>query len=265
MANFLRDQQITNMTISEDKIKQISAFFISRFQGYNTSIAKVDEAKIALLYFTIRFDGKGYRVYTLEELLVYFQQAIEVERIIFTLESGQSLRSNRNTGTVIELRLDQKNPNACNLLVTSDDRDWVDASFSAIQDIINKCKNKNGWIRTAWTELVVQTIGVAFGFFISFWAASKIASKLVIENSFIICFLFVLLIFSNTWSYLNRGILALINDFFPNLNFYRPDRDRVSWVLQAIIAAILGAFVLGILGLLWSYFMNILSGFITKN
>jgi DNA-binding transcriptional MerR regulator len=88
--------------------------------------------------FTIRFDGKGYRVYTLEDLLLHFQQAKEVERIIFSLETGQSILTNRNTGTVMELRLDQKNPNSCTVLVTSDDRDWVDASFAAIQDILSK-------------------------------------------------------------------------------------------------------------------------------
>lgn len=263
MANFLRDQQITNITINEYKIRQISTLFINRAQYFNTAIPGNSEpAKKALLYFTIRFDGKGYRVYNLDELLSYFQQAKEVERIIFTIETGESLLSNRKVGAVVELGLDHKNPNACFLTVTSDDKDMVDASFAAIQDVLSKCKNKNGWVRTAWTELLIQIIGVSFGFFISLWGALKFSSKLAIQNSFVICFLFILLIFSNTWSYLNRLIHELLNGYFPNLDFHRYDKDRVNWLIQAVITALIGAFALWILGLLYFYFINILSSFV---
>ncbi|HHT9910527.1 TPA: hypothetical protein ACT9LC_001693 [Legionella pneumophila] len=266
MAHFLRDQQITNVTISEEMIKQISALFVSRTTSFNMAIPVAnDESKKALLSYTIRFDEKGYRVYSIDELLQYFQQAKEVERILFTLETGESLRSSRNIGAVMELKFDQKNPNNCSLMATSDDKDWVDASFSAVQDILIKCKNKNGWIRTAWMELVVQIAGVALGFFISLWAAVKISPKLTVENSFVICFLFVLLIFSNTWSYLNRQIFYWLNSYFPNVKFYRPDKDRVNWIIQTIIAAILGALVLGLLGLMYSYFVSIVGSFIAKS
>lgn len=65
----------------------------------------------------------------------------------------------------MELTLDEKNPSGCYLMTTSDDRDWVDASFSTVQGILDKCKNKNGLIRTAWTRLVVQIIGVVLDLF----------------------------------------------------------------------------------------------------
>jgi hypothetical protein len=52
MANFLHDQQITNMTINEDKMKQISALFTNRAQRYNNEIAKdSDESKKVSPYF----------------------------------------------------------------------------------------------------------------------------------------------------------------------------------------------------------------------
>lgn len=266
MAHFLRDQQIVNVTISEEMITQISALFVSRTTSFNMAIpASNDESKKALLFYTIRFDGKGYRVYSLDELLLYFRPAKEVERILFTLETGESLQSSRNVGVVMELKFDQNNPNNCSLMVTSDDRDWVDASFSAVQDILIKCKNRYGLIRTAWMELIIQIAGVALGFFISLLAAVKFSPKLAIENSFVICFLFVLLVFSNTWSYLNRQIFYWLNYYFPNLKFYRPNKNRVNWIVQTIIAAILGALVLGILGFMYSYVVSILEGFIAKS
>lgn len=258
MAHFLCDQVITNVTITENTIKQISSLFENRLARFNANIA---EDKRAILSYVIRFDGKGYHVYSLKDLLLYFQQAKEIERIIFTFETSESMLSNRRIGAIMELLLDQKNSSACFLNVTSDDKDWVDASFSAVQDILAKSKNKNGWVRMAWTDLVIQIVGVAFGFFISLWISNKISPKLLVQNSFIICFLFALLIFSNTWSYLNKRIHFLLNKYFPNIKFYRSDKDQINMIVQAVISAVLGTIVLGILGLLFSYAMNILSGF----
>ena len=204
-----------------------------------------------MAHFTIRFDGKGYRVFSQEELLAHFKQAKEVERIIFTLETGESIRTIRNIGVVIELKLDQNNPGNCSLLVTSDDQEMVNTAFFSFQEVLMNCKNKHGLVRTAWMELFVQIVGVAFGFIFSLWAAVKIAPKIFI-------------IFSNTWSYLNRLIHGFLNYIFPNVYFYRPDKHRVTWLMQIIVAAIIGAITLWILGLLSSYLIDIISGFVEK-
>jgi hypothetical protein len=250
--------------ITEEFINQMIAVFARRAGTFNANIPEDDDTgKKAFLSYIIRFDGKGCRVFTLEELLLYFRQANEVERLLVTLETGESLRSGRKVGAVMELGFEKINNNGCFLTVTSDDKDWVDASFSAIQDILIKHKNKNGWVRTAWMQLLVQITGVAFGFFISLWAAVKIAPKITIQNSFVICFLFVLLIFSNTWSYLNKSIFNLLNYYFPNVKFYRPDKDRIDWLMQAIIGGIIVAIVLWGLNLAFSYVGNVLSNFVT--
>jgi hypothetical protein len=265
MAHFLRDQRIANLSVNEDIIKQISELFSIRLNTLNANIPKDDTTgRQAFLAYIIRFDSKGYRVFTLEDLLRYFHQAKDVERIIFTLETGESLRSMRQTGICMELKLDQVDSGGCFFMVTSNDRDWVESSFSAVQDILAKCKNMNGWVQSAWTQLGVQITGVAFGFFLSLWAAIKVSPKLAIENSFIICFLFVLLIFSNVWSYLNKKVLSVLNRAFPNLKFYRPDKDQGHWLMQAVIGGVVVAIMLWALGLLFSYAGDILSGLITK-
>lgn len=266
MAHFLRDQHVKNLSVTADNIAQISAVFAERANTLNAN-QDINNNQNNELYLTyiIRFDNKGYRVFSIDELLRYFHQAKEVERILFTVESGESLRSNRQVGTYLELRLDEKDPNTCLLSVTSDDKDWVDASFSAVQDVLAKCQNMNGWVRTAWTQFGVQIIGVMLGFVLSLWAALKISPMLTIENSFLITFLFLLLIFSNTWTYINHKALGLINITFPNMKFYRPSKERMHWMMQAVIGGVAAATALYILGITFSFLVDILGGFINKS
>jgi len=265
MSYFLRDQYVTNVSVDEDSLRQINAVFEGRERAINTDVPENDNTgKRAVLTYIIRFDNKGYRVFSLVDLLRYFHQAKGVERVIFTVETGESLRSIRQLGTFLELRLDEKDPNGSSLTVTSNDGDWVEASFSAVQDVLVKCKNKNGWVRTAWTQLGVQIIGITLGFILSLWAAVKISPKLAIENSFVISFLFVLLIFSNTWTHLNQKIISFINALFPNLKFYRPRKDRMHWLMQTIIGGIAIAVTLYILSWVFSYVGDILGGLVKK-
>jgi len=266
VAHYLRDERVTNLSINADNLKQLSAVFAERVDTINSKVPENDDTgKKAFLTYIIRFDNKGYRVFSLEELLRYFGLAKEVERILITLENGESLRSNRQVGTFLELRLDEKDMNTCNITVTSDDKDWVDASFSAVQDVLVKCKNRNGWARSAWTHFGVQIIGVTLGFILSLWAAAKIAPRLAIENSFILAFLFVLLMFSNTWTYLNQRVLSGLNYVFPNIKFYRPDKERLHWLLQAIVGGVVFAIVMYILGQAFTFLIDVLSSLVRKN
>lgn len=263
MANFLRDQYVINISVDLNLLKQINTLFARRLKIINDAPQNtVTPNKTASISYIIRFDGKGYRIHSFEELLRYFEQANKIEHIIFTLETGESAHSNRQVGSCLELRLDNVNTNGSVLLVTSDDENWLDASFSATQDVLTKCKTKNGWMRTSWTSLITQIIGIVINFFVSLWIASNVSSKLSIQNSFIICFLFILLIFSNTWDYLSRKILSSIHNLFPNLKFYRPNRDNSHWLTQAIVGGIALAFALWVLNLMFLYISSVLNGFI---
>ena len=265
MAHFLRDQLLTNLTLDEDDLKQIVAALEIREVALNAHVKPEDQAKKSgVLTYIIRFDNKGYRVDSLKDLLRHFHQAKDVERIFFNIDTGESLASNKQLGAYLEIGLDTRDPSRCFLAVTSNDSDWVDASISAIQDVVAKCKNRNGWVRTIWTPLAVQVFGVALGFFLSLWIAEKIAPKLAIENAFIITFLFLLLILSNVWAFLNQKILLSINGLFPNLKFYRSRKDRVHWLIQGIVISI--TFAIGVYALNWIVFFvgNLLGGLVRK-
>lgn len=266
MAHFLRDQQITNVSITEDNLTQLSSLFAERASTLNALLAGEDVAdKRAFLTYIIRFDNKGYRVFSIDDLLKYFRQAKAIERILLTIETAESLRSNRAIGTLMELRLDEKDPNSSFLTVTSDDRDWVDASFAAVQETLIKYRNRNRWVRTAWTTFGVQLVGVTLGFILSLWVAAKIAPKLVIEHAFVFAFLFVLLIFSNTWTYLNQLVLRLLNIAFPNIKFFRRDKERLHWLLQAIVGGIVGAAVLYAIVQAAGFLLELLATLVSKN
>lgn len=264
VAQFLRDEHVANLTINESTLEQVNAVLEVRRASLSPKPNGTPTDQAVFLTYIIRFDNKGYRVFSLPKLLEYFHQAKYVERIIATLETSQSLQSSRMAGTYLELRLDEKDPNNCSISVTSDNGDWVDSSFSAIKEVLSKCGNKSAWARSAWTLLGIQITGVTFGFLISLWAALRISPHLAIENSFLISFIFVLLVFSNTWTHINQRLIALVNYTFPNLKFYRPTKDRIHWLLQALIGGIAVAITLFVLNFLFSYFGQILGELATS-
>lgn len=266
MSHYLKDKQITNTSVTEEGLAQICAVFAERASTLNALLPEDDTSgKKAILSYVIRFDNKGYRVFSIDDLLRYFRQATSVERVIFTVETSESLRSNRQMGTLLEMRLDEKDPTTCFLTVTSDDKDWVDASFSAVEDSLAKLKNRNGWARTAGMAFGVQLIGVTLGFVLSLWAATKVAPKLSIENSFVFSFLFVLLIFSNTWTFLNQVVMRLIHASFPNIKFLRSDKERLHWLPQAVIGGTVAAAALFVLGQAAAFILELLGAIVGNN
>ena len=252
MARFLRDEHLQNLTLTADRLRQLNKVFQTRF------ISKPNDLQGGLtenmhFSYVIRFDNKGYRVFNIEDVISYFNQADYVERVIFAIESDVSLKINRAVGSFMELRLDHRDENACFLQINSDDSDWVDASFSSVKEVLTKCTNKNWFARNTWAQLVVQLFGLFIGFLLSLWAAVRISPYISVENAFFISFLFVLLVFSNFWTFLNQRLLNLINVVFPNLRFYRPDRDRLHWLMQALIGGVVVAISLFLLNLMFGY------------
>jgi hypothetical protein len=265
MASFLRDEQVSNLTIDSEAISNIANILSARLAIMPELLQRKDgEPPGAFLSYTIRFDQKGYRLFDREQLLHNFNQASDVERIIFELASGESIRSNRAVGSFLELRLDRGENVPCFLTVSSDDVDWMNGSFSVVKEELYKHRNRHSLIRNDWIKLLFQMGGVLIGFLISLWGASKIAPYLTIENAFLISFVLVLLVFSNLWSPINRMLRKGVNSVFPSIRFYRPDKERLLWLKQAIIAGIVVAATLYILGVAFKYIGKMLGLFVGK-
>lgn len=264
MASYLRDQHIQNISVDADALSQINKVFAERFAQLLAELNGVTPPGKAFFTYIIRFDNKGYKVFSLDELMMYFNQARLVERIIFTVASEDSIASNRNVGAYLELCLDTQEPSRCILASSSDNKDWAEASFAAVHEILAKYKTKNGIAKSPWTNFGIQICGVVVGFIVSLWLSFKIAPNLRIENPFVIAFLFILLVFSNVWGYLNQTILLYIAKLFPNIEFIRPAKARLNWLLQAIVGSAAFGIVVYSLGVAFSFLSKVLSSFFSN-
>lgn len=262
MAHFLRDQHVHDLSLNEQALTQISNVFTERHNQLLEELSA--HGKTAFFTYIIRFDNKGYRVFSLTELLRYFNQAGNVERIIFTIESDAAMGSNRAIGAYLELCLDAQDANRCTLVASSDVKDWAEISFSSVHEVLEKHQTKHWIARNRWMGLLVQLVGVAVNFAVSLWLSFKVAPHLKIDNSFIIAFFFILLLFGNIWGFLNQALLGFIAKLFPNIEFIRPKKAQLHWLLQAIVGSATFAVVVFLLGQGFDLLMQMGSEFLAK-
>jgi hypothetical protein len=263
MAKYLRDEQLFNLTLDEEKLSELAEVCAQRgLRMPEYRPVEGDQPATVLLFYTIRFDQKGYRVFNSDELAHYFNTANEVERIIFDLRSATHISSNGNVGSYANLRLDNNEKATSFLTVDSDDEEWVNGTFNAIKDVLNKCKNRHKLFRNPLVDILLQVFGLIAGFALSLWGASLISPNLAIENAFLISFLLVLIIFSNLWGQIQQTLQVLLYRIFPNIEFLRPKKDRLHWLMQTLVGGIVVAFALYLLGIAFSYMGDLLSVFI---
>lgn len=265
MSQFLRDEIIKNITIDERALDILNQYFIGRAFKGNQGLGDVEgkEEKILIVSYIIRFDNKGYRFYDFKDVMKFYNQATDIERIIFTVESIESSNSNRNFGSYLELKLDVMNN--CYLVASSEDENWADSAFTGVQELVNKFHNKSGLVQNTWTYFLVQIFAVILGFVLSLWASIKISPYLAIDNAFIISFLFIFLLFSNSWTFINRLILKLITYAFPNLRFKRKGKETIHWILQALIGGVILALTLFLLNKFFEFIGSVVGELINKN
>lgn len=250
MSQFLKDAALKNLKLTEERLQKINELIFEVAKELNQSLTGEGRDKKNLLpSYIIRFDDKGFKLYEFEKVIKYFKEANKVERIIFALDSIESV--NRLFGKSIELHFDIKNPDNCFLTVQADESEWVDSTFCRIKELLDKYKNKNVFIRNNWTPFVIQISGVILGFAFSLWGAILISPKLSIENAFTISFIMAFLIFSNVWTFLYPVILRFGDYLWPNISF--KEGQNIHWLIKALISALFVGFSLFIVNKLFSY------------
>ncbi len=246
MSQYLRDSRLTNLTIGEEELRKINSDLVSMQEAVNGSINIKEnsklENKLLIRSYIIRFDSRGYKVFSFEEVIQYFQDAKKIDQFVFILDSLESMQ--RIVGKHIEIRFYANDPANSQLIVQDDDKNWVDMSFPRLQERVCKYKNSHFIVRNIVSPHFIQLCGVVFGILGSFLLANKISTKLSIENAFAFSFIVLLLLFSNIWGPIYAGILALINYLWPNVAFKA--RKSAHWVVQLLVGSIV-IFLLGIL------------------
>ncbi|EJG0984937.1 hypothetical protein C4G85_RS22230 [Vibrio parahaemolyticus] len=264
MGTFLRDQHIKNVSVNEELLQQIDDFLSDRGRSTNEVLKEKGAVQedFLLLNYVIRFDNRGYKLSDFADVKKYYSQASKVERIVYTLDSNRAVFSNKQQGTSIELRFDSNDPNNTYFQISSDDGDLVDSVFCGLLEVIKKYQNHNGKIRNAWTQLLIQILGVGLGFVASLLITLKVYPFVKIENAFVITFLFTFLIFSNAWGYINQQLLNLVNRLFPNIRFIRAGRYRWTWMWQSLVGGLIVAFALLIINGILDWVINILRAYV---
>jgi hypothetical protein len=265
MANYLADQTLKALSVDVEGIKQIAELFAERTRSINAALpSDAAPVKVAHLYYVIRLDNKGYRLFSLDDLLLHYGQARIVERLLFTVETGESFGSNRNSGTFLELRLDAKDPAANTLAVSSDDHSWVASTFAVTRELLSRFKNRNGWVQSEWTRLAAQLLALMLSFVLSLWAAAKIAPQLTIENAFVFCFIFLLLLISNMWAFFANRITRAALVLWPNIGFHKPSTQKPHWLMQAIVGGLVFAVGIYLLSAFSSFVVDVVAGLVNK-
>ncbi len=253
MSQFLRDEYLRNLTITEDCLKRINddleEIIKKQNETLNLQFTGQDLIDRLLMHsYIIRFDGKGFRLFDFESAIKYFQDAKRVERFIIVVDSIKSI--NRIHGQSIDLRLDAMDINNCSIVVQDDNDTWVGATFSRLKERLDKYHNKNYMLQNKFTPFILQMVGVIVGFFISFWIASAVSPKLNIDNPFAVSFIILFIIFSNCWVWMFDLSKRIINYLWPNIEFKK--RGEIPWPLKGIINSVIALFVLYIFGIMLS-------------
>lgn len=256
MAFYLVDEHIKNISLDIEKLELLSNLFFDRREQL-APVLYNPEDDIWIVY-TIRFDQKGYKVFSFKEFCGFFEQANNIERIIITLETTSSLNSGRTRGEYVELRLDTKDNNGCFLVSSSNNKDWCESSFNSINSLLSRYRAPYSIIRNDLTPLIIQLFGVVLIYAFCILFAYQVYKVINIENPFFISFFFMFLILSNLWTYLNNYILNIFNKVFPNVEIKRVKKYRIHWILQAILGTSIFTLMIFVLEKIFSYVFNLI-------
>ncbi|MBN1354509.1 MAG: hypothetical protein JW994_07570 [Candidatus Omnitrophica bacterium] len=254
MSDFLRDVKLQNLELSEASLQQIYKDFKDIVDTANSSRPTPDDKLFQ--FHIIRFDNKGFRLVSFDDVIKHYQDARTIERLFFYIYSGKFLKMNGINGTSIELALNVLAPDKCTLTVQDDNQAWVDAIFSKLKARLDKYHGKNYLIRNRVTGALIQLLGVFAGIIVSIWLGGKIASILTIQHPHIFGFFVVFLVFSNLWGYLYGAIGNLLDRMFPNITFM----DKVRWrgFIQGIIYAVLSVGFLTAVYRIWQFAFQVI-------
>ena len=249
MSDYLRDATIRNISLNELRLGKINQLLLGITEAFNATLTSEASTQSLRQSYIIRFDNKGFLLYSFEEIMKYFNEARKLERVIFCLDSKESRTSNRSQGKHIELRFDAQNADNCLLVVQDDNKEWVDASFSNIKEQLENFRNKHFLIRNRWVILTIQILGVLGGLFLSLWAAKVVSPFLAVNYAFIVTFITAFLLFSNAWTFLGPLIFKLLDYYFPNIAFR--DSRGLHWLIKALISTSFVALALFIINKLF--------------
>lgn len=265
MPNFIRDVIVRNVVLSDEAIQELNEALLQRVNAHNASTQ--DPERFLAPVYVVRFDNRGYRTLSSKEAWTYYTSAAKVERLVFQAECNLGRKTNLMFGEQIEIKLDSDRQATSHLIVGGDSKDWVEATFTALEAVLARRKNvATAVVRTQWMALVVQLMGVSVGLLLCLWLATLSAPYLKeVEYPRALSFAFWFLVYSNLWTYLQQRALAGIGTLFPNVRFNRKGEHWTQLLLRKGFE--LAGVAIFLWGLSWltKWAASVIAPFVTTN
>ncbi|MFH1624735.1 MAG: hypothetical protein ABID54_06220, partial [Pseudomonadota bacterium] len=109
-------------------------------------------------------------------------------------------------------------------------------------------RNRNGLLHTQAAELIIQLVGVLSGFLLCLIAANVLSPHFHFRYSFLLSFLAVFLVFSNTWTHVLVLMGKLRARFWPYISFKSKPLGLLG---QGIMGTVITLVVVGLAKLAW--------------
>lgn len=262
MPSYIRDLMVRNVVLDDDAIQELNATILRRVNALNSS-TQDPERQLSQIY-VVRFDGRGYRTFSVDEAWSYYKSATRVERVILQAESRTGLNTNHMFGEQIEVRLDTDSQGSSHILVGGDSKDWVETTFSELETVVRRSRSlPTAIIRTQWTALVLQLLGVFAGVLLCLWLATATAPFLKdVEYPRALAFAFWFLVYSNLWTYLQQQAMRGIGMLFLSVRFSRKGEHWGLAIFRKAIEATGVAFALWVLAWLSKWALAVIAPFL---
>ena len=248
MGNFVRDLQIKNVSLDLRRVDELCEVVESLFLELNDAAGYPPSPyQLPIFTYIIRHDGQGDRVYSRSDLMDRFSRANIVEKLIITLETMESTKTNRKDGVCIEMVFDNSNPN-CFLTVSADSSRLCGAAFGMLSNLLRKYRTRYGVVRSTVFQIMIQLTGVTLFFILSISLGKRFGGYVASPNGFILVVAFTLLMCSNVWSFLLPVLQRGLSAVFPSIEFISEGRQFWHWTVQAVVGAVISGMVLYAVG-----------------
>lgn len=228
----------------KDKEKIKSELKVENIQKYFKDQTLKDE--LLTISYVLRADGKGVKFSDYDELKIHFQNAKKIERLVILLDSPINRTSYKRKRIEIDF---ETTFGKSYYLVEDDDNIWVEGIVKELNDILDKCRNKNYFYYSWWFVSLIQMTVVVTTFLFCIWISSWIAPKLKIENAMLFVFIGFFLLFSNMWTFGSIGFKNFIENKFPQIEFKK--KTTFCWLWQGGILVFISYIFCKLLDTTW--------------
>ena len=240
-----RDISISFSTFDRKNVLEIFTIMTS----VANSIREGKEQTVLPPIYTIHYD-KEERIttYNLEDFINKYDAAEKIWYLGFGFEKKDELtKININISRQEILSLDLRS----NVLVQSTNKDNVTLIPEMVRGLVSKTRNKNSFFHQWFFDAAVQLLGVSGMLALSFLIRSRFIAWSSIENIGAYSFVASLIMLSNIWTYLSKGVFNFFYRSFPVVEVINKPKNRI-WLTIVIgaLGSILAGAIIYLIGLL---------------